>query len=172
MNDDLTTPSDDRRALAVRRCGGFSLIEVCLAVLVIGLGLLPVFSLLPSGLRSGEESTADTRCGLFAESVMNGLRGNAASITNWSDWTAQPVFLNKIAQNVLSSGGGRVPVQLNYSIVPIQFPDTGSEYLRYRLNVSVNAAGTPFARLEVCEGQYGAFSPQAIAYTEFVFRGF
>ena len=72
--------------------GGFSLVEVCLAVLVVGLGLLSVFALFPTGLAASEAATADTETGLFAEQVLFGIHSQAATMT-WTEWQkAKPDF--------------------------------------------------------------------------------
>ena len=74
----------DRRAPVSPRAGhaaGFSLIEVNLAILVIGLGLLVVFALFPAGLREGENALTDTHTALFAETLLNGIRAKADTAT-------------------------------------------------------------------------------------------
>jgi hypothetical protein len=143
---------------------GFSLIEVCLAVLVIGLGLIPIFGLFPGGLRSMEEATADTRCALFTEVVMNGMRANAASMTNIADWTTGS--FSNIAQGVVANSPLTTATP---GVFKVQFPEIGSDWLRYR--ISVNEV-TFSALVEVCDGEYGSFSPpHSSAYTEFYFQG-
>jgi Tfp pilus assembly protein PilV len=65
--------------------GGFSLVEVCLAVLVVGLGILSIFSLFPTGLAASESASADTETGLFAEEVLFGLQASASEVS-WEEW--------------------------------------------------------------------------------------
>jgi len=143
---------------------GFSLIEVCLAVLVIGFGLVAIFKLFPSGLRSMEDDTADTRCGLFTETVMAALRANVDTITNGTDWATPSVFTNLIVQDVFGAGADAVMGVVS----PTRFPN-GGDWLRYRLTVN---ASQHSALLEVCDGQYGVFDPpQSSASTEFYFQG-
>ena len=141
---------------------GFSLIEVCLAVLVVGLGLLGIFGLFPSGLRAMEEGTADTRCGLFGETVMSGLRANSAGITSWDDWTNSATFASLVVDGVLSNatliGDGAVH--------EVRFPSDG-DWLRYSLQLD---ASQHSASLSVSDGQWGPFYPSMI-YTEFYFQG-
>ena len=144
---------------------GFSLIEVCLAVLVIGFGLIPIFGIFPDGLRSMEEATDDTRCALFTETVMNGMRANASSITNWTVWTSGN-FSNDVVLGVLPSA----PLTTSTpGVLKVQFPAGGGDWLRYRISVdSVNYS----VLVEVCDGQYGTFNPpHSSAYTEFYFQG-
>lgn len=146
---------------------GFTLIEVSLAVLIIGLGLLSVFSLFPSGLRSAEEGAADTHAGLFGQTVMSGLHGNAATVTNWNDWCDDAFFDSAIRANVL--GAGR-PVQTG-AVTTVAFPASDpDQYLRYRLTLGFST-NRHYAFLEVCDGQYGGFDYPAKFYTEFIFQG-
>lgn len=67
------------------RKAGFSLVEVCLAVLVVGLGLLSIFSLFPTGLAASEAATGDTEMGLFAEQALFGFQARATEVT-WDEW--------------------------------------------------------------------------------------
>jgi prepilin-type N-terminal cleavage/methylation domain-containing protein len=140
---------------AVCHKAGFTLIEVCLAVLVIGIGLLSVFSLFPSGLRSVEDDKADTRCGLFAETVLNGMRGNAAAITNWDDWCDGVGTLADLKVNILVSGASMT----TGSVVAVDFP-AGGEYLRYKLTLNTENSNRYWAVLEVEDGQY----PSVLVY--------
>ena len=62
---------------------GFTLIEVNLAMLVVALGLLAIFSLFPAGLKSCEDATGDTVTGMFAMESLTAMRDHYS--TNWSD---------------------------------------------------------------------------------------
>lgn len=70
---------------------GFSLVEVCLAIAVVGIGLLGVFSLFPAGLSMNKKNTDATVSTMFAEDVLNGLHAIIdsepskwnASVTQW-----------------------------------------------------------------------------------------
>ena len=148
-----------------------------MAILVIGLGLLAVFSLFPSGLRMAEEGAADTHCGLFTETVMKGLQGNAAGITNWTTWTDPVAFKAALIAGVIPPSSAAA----TGAVTPLEFPDATvwaalapgdakKAWLRYQLDVdAVNHSAT----LQVWEGRYGSVlsSPQAKAYTEFFFKG-
>jgi len=136
---------------------GFTLIEVSFAVLVIGLGLLSVFALFPTGVRFSEDSIADTRAGLFAETVFNKMRSNADTLTTWDSWTS--TFSTKVMEGYSQSGP------------PIVFPDSSVDYLRYRLTLDSSNPTRYSATLSVCDGQYGPFTAQSTFYTEFTFKG-
>jgi type II secretory pathway pseudopilin PulG len=155
--------------------GGFSLVEVCLAILVVGLGLLSVFTLFPSGLRSAEDDTADTRAGLFMESALNGMRANAMTINNDLDWSA---FSDIVVKRVLTLNDNPVPIIADGQPHAVIFPDGGTDYLRYRLTLSTTAPMTAprgwSALLEVEDGRYpeNMISFPSICYTEFWFSGY
>lgn len=59
---------------------GFTLMEVALAVVVVGVGIMAVFSLIASGLDSSRKAIEETQASIFANNVFNGLR--AAALTN------------------------------------------------------------------------------------------
>ncbi len=68
------------------RRAGFTLMEINLALLIMAVGLLGIFSLFPVGLRQSNASTADTAQAAFATMVFNAMRANAQIVTNWNDW--------------------------------------------------------------------------------------
>lgn len=152
--------------------GGFSLVEVCLAILVVGLGLLSVFTLFPSGLRSAEDDTADTRAGLFMQSAMDGMRANAMSITNWSDWSEPEPFKQLVKDQVIVVNGASTPIEQGV-IRSIPFPDGSGDYLRYRLTLGTDDPARRWALLEVEDGRYpeNAISYPSVCYTEFWYSG-
>lgn len=153
---------------AVGQKSGFTLVEVALAVLVVGLGLLAIFGLFPSGLRSVESSTGDTRSGLFAEVAFNGMRGRAAEVTGWGNWTNPATIGDMIWQSLPG------PVNLvTGAVVAVQFPVGSGDYLRYRLDVTRNPAGYFTALLNVEDGQYpsGILPSPNTFYTEFSYLG-
>lgn len=143
---------------------GFTLIEVALAVLVLGVGLLAVFSLFPSGLRSAEEGAADTKCGLFAETILNGMHGNAATITNWSDWCNASTFRGDVLAGLMVTTSTVAQV--------ITFPAGGTEKNRYMLSLDTSNSNRYSATLQVVNGEYGLWSYPSVFYTEFVFSRF
>ena len=140
--------------------GGFTLVEVALATLAMGLGVLAVFSLLPSGLQMAEDDRGDTRCAQFAEVVMNGLRGNASGISDKATWNNSASFCTAVLAGLPVTTGG---------VQAVTFPANSDSYLRYTLNLS--AGDPPSATLAVEDGRYGAFSPIVTVYTEFLYQG-
>ena len=53
---------------------GFTLVEVALAILAVGLGLLAVFGVSQSALENAVENRDEARCNRFADAVFNTLR--------------------------------------------------------------------------------------------------
>ena len=72
-----------------RRRSGYSLVEVSLALLVIGIGLLAVFALFPEGLGAARRAVDDVETAAFAEFVFASLAFEAAD-TNESWGTFGP----------------------------------------------------------------------------------
>lgn len=69
--------------------GGFSLIEVALALLVISVGLVAAVGMLPGSIDNSKRASDDTQQALFADYVLNSLRAMAANtnifVERWSD---------------------------------------------------------------------------------------
>jgi len=151
--------------------GGFTLVEVSLAILVVGLGLLSLFSLFPSGLRSGEEAAADTRAGLFASVVLDGMRANAAAIKSWTDWNdgspsdVSSAIHAKLCSSLLSSGA----IVADGNLQPkLEFPSGSGQYVRYLLRLGRATTRSCSAYLRV----YGRTGDNySEFYTEFLFGG-
>jgi type II secretory pathway pseudopilin PulG len=85
----------------------FTLIEIALAILLIALGILAMFSLLGAGLDTSNKASADAQAAIFADSVFNSLRAESQraaekgiAVTNaWVDfWDS------------FTSGGTNIPI--------------------------------------------------------------
>jgi len=73
---------------------GFTLMEVAIAVLVVGVGVLALFALISSGMDASARAIADTHAAMLASGIFNGLRAMAATNAqaaaqnnNYSTWT-------------------------------------------------------------------------------------
>jgi len=66
---------------------GFTLVEVALAMLVVAIGVLAVFSLLSSGMKASARALADTHAAMFADNVFSGLRARALVAGDERKWT-------------------------------------------------------------------------------------
>ncbi|MBR1836868.1 MAG: hypothetical protein IJ783_06230 [Kiritimatiellae bacterium] len=69
-----------------RRRAAFSLIEVCLALVVVGGGLVAVFSLFPIGLRQGAQSRGDLSQASFASALLETISARARQIDDLATW--------------------------------------------------------------------------------------
>jgi prepilin-type N-terminal cleavage/methylation domain-containing protein len=151
---------------------GFTLVEVVLAILVVALGVLSVFTLFPTGLRASEDTVADTRAGMFAEAVFGQMRGGAEELVLWSDWSTPATFLDKTLK--VRDVSVDIPLVADGNIKgndgSVDFPKGSGQKIRYRLTITPDGVRYPM-KLEVCDGQYGAFQFQSIFYTEFVYKG-
>jgi len=148
--------------------GGFTLIEVSLAVLVVGIGLLSVFSLFPSGLRSGEDAAADTRAGMFATVILEGMRANAAGVNVWADWANDALMVGSGSKlNTSLNGAGSIVADGTQQPF-IEFPAGSGRFLRYSLAINRAGARGISADLKVWERNGFAYSE---FYTEFTYGG-
>jgi hypothetical protein len=152
---------------------GFTLVEVALAVLAVGLGLVTVFGLFPAGLQNASDDAADTRAGLFAGAVFSGMRGASIAVTNVSTWDTKDTDF--IGSSMEVEGA---TVTFNGASHSVKFPNAAADepdnYLRYIISIEVAKAGTPktySATLAMCDGRYGAFTTQNVFYTEFYYTG-
>lgn len=145
--------------------GGFTLIEVSLAVLVIGIGMVTLMGLFPSGMRAGEEAAADTRAGLFASVVLEGMRANAAKISNWGEWNDIDIVNAKLCNGLLDPG----TIVADGSQQPkLEFPGGSGKYVRYSLAIDRPTTRSCSAYLKVWERTGKDYSE---FYTEFLYGG-
>ncbi len=66
-----------RKLQCHRRVSGFSLIEVNMAVFVMGFGVLALMALFPAGLREGMQNRADLKQTMFAQYALALAQGHA-----------------------------------------------------------------------------------------------
>ena len=83
----------------------FSLIEVNVAILVVGGGMLSLFTLFPAGLRMSTAALSDTRQALFADNFFAYFDDGVRQITSRADWQNPDTFWRR-ARNGLEDGFG------------------------------------------------------------------
>lgn len=83
-------PTDNR--------GGFSLVEVALALVIAAGGLLAIFGVFPVALRQSAMSTADTVEAAFGTSALESLAGNIARIDDIAVWNDPTEFWKKAVE--------------------------------------------------------------------------
>lgn len=79
-----TLPGGSKRA--------FSLMEVSVALLVVGVGFSALLQLLPFGLRESKTAVDDSAQAVFAQMVFSTVRSRAMRITSWSEWKRESNF--------------------------------------------------------------------------------
>ena len=172
----------DRRSAVSK--SGFSLIEVNMAVLIIGVGLLVVFGLFPAGLREGENGISDTQCALFAEAVLEGLRSEACHNESlvWTGWENIEDFKTNFIVHVDNAGDSGVYIGDTNGEVSeaIEFPEGANPktYITYMMSVHGEDGGlTRSVSLWVYRGQYvtkhvASFRDIAeLYYTKYIYLG-
>ena len=75
---------------------GFSLVEVCIALLVLSIGVFSLFAIFPAGLKESESGVADTHEAMFADRILSAFEGKALNMTNWNDWTDMAFFKDQL----------------------------------------------------------------------------
>lgn len=70
---------------------GFTMIEVTLALLVVAVGVLGAFSLIPAGLQTNRKAIDETRAAMFAEMFFDSIRMQAQSpAVSWAQVARAP----------------------------------------------------------------------------------
>jgi prepilin-type N-terminal cleavage/methylation domain-containing protein len=150
-----------RRARGFR--GGFSLVEVALALLVVGVGLLAVFGLFPTGMDANRRAVQETQMALFADYVMDGFRALASAVP-WSEVAEDNgAFYLEVPAPDMWSGGGALRVMPGEGMkslvyTPVAKPDIEEISLRYEVRIGLVDQGNPlvkFIRVRVWPGAYG-----------------
>lgn len=148
---------------------GFSLVEITLALLVVGIGMLAILSMFPSGLDQNARSISDTHAAMFAEEVFSALRVQAE--TNWdgigqvdipiaaqSKWDS-PVSLDIKLNNTIYTNIYRYPFPGNTNLIDHAF--------RYRITLTNTVPMIKAATVRFWPGEYGTASNPAMFYAEF-----
>lgn len=85
MGEDMTNRRTNRAPRA-RREGGFSLVEVALALMVAAGGMVAVFALFPASMRQTVAARVDMKGALFASTVLETIAGNVRQIDDVAVW--------------------------------------------------------------------------------------
>lgn len=120
---------------------GFSLIEINLAIFLVAMGMLTLFSLFPAGLKQVETAHESTQEALFADYVLSTLRADAMTLT-----AAEWVVIDPSTFPDFEFG----------SITLEQFPVGSGLYMRYFLRISRINTHVWSATLWCRSGQYGS----------------
>jgi prepilin-type N-terminal cleavage/methylation domain-containing protein len=172
--------TDDSTKMVQKRTRehGFTLVEVTLAILIVGIGLLSVYGLFPSSLRMSKNAIDDTEASFFAEEVFNGLHARIDyDPTAWAD--PSKVVLEAIVYSMWDDtivNGLEVKSTGADEFKTLVYYQWGKQIIersiQYNLVFGPLAGSTSigYARLRVRMGQYGTNITDTF-YTEFYDRG-
>ena len=155
----------DKQRKTGSRKSGFTLVEIALALLIVSVGLLSVFSLFPAGMTSNRKAIDETHAAFFADDVLNGLKAQvAAGLEEWDDIDRIRIPFQE-AQWVLADDE-RNTVQYES---PVEGDEDGGVRIEYRLRVGYRGPdrASAYARLEVWPGRLWADEDPIRFYTEF-----
>ena len=144
---------------------GFTLIEVALALLVIGVGIVGVFGLFPAGLEASRRTVNETQAAIFAEEVFGGFRA-AAGVVPWASFDDIKV---PIACSNLWASTPRVGKTSDRTPIVWRHPsDTNlvERALRYTLSVGKVSDVVKTLTLKVYPGEFGGTDEEYVFYTE------
>ncbi len=159
-----------------RENSGFTLVEIALAIMVISMGMLAVFSLFPAGMHANKHAIDDTYAAMFAEEVFYGYRAQASvnswdSIANLTVPSRSPEKWAYTAQQIVRPNRGMQTVQYR----PAALGGEAIDYaLRYDLVVQPHPANTDnraYAILTIWPGEVGPTNNPIRFYTEFFNTG-
>ena len=157
-------------SVAIRRARGFSLVEVSLALLVVSVGVLGAFALIPASLSTNRIGIEETQSAMFAETVFNALRAQTcAGLWNhivdrrlnldYPGTTGRPMYSS--AQVIRS-----FPPQVLPLVVKAESDSNIADLaLRYRMAITETVPGkVKRVMLEVWPGEYANIGSNTNAY--------
>lgn len=166
--------------------GGFSLIEVNLAIMLVALGLLGLFGLFPAGLREGEAGLVETHAAVFADYVLSGVRAKAGDISSWEEWCDIAQFRSAVRFNAGLDKMSLLTASPNTIQGPFLFPPDSNPddgmYIKCVIDVAGDNGDTPGSAIRrvnlwVWSGEFGP-SDMAVFkrmsqwyYTQVVYMG-
>jgi prepilin-type N-terminal cleavage/methylation domain-containing protein len=157
---------------------GFSLVEVALALLVVAVGLMGVFSLFPVGIESNRKAIQETQISLFAEYVLNGFRYESEQLA-WAEVSDGPGFsISELASKYVWQSPPMIVAGPGVKVASYRAlgnPDIEEMAFRYELRVYPVAGANDVKAmvLNIWPGQYGPLINTNTFYTEiYNYRGF
>lgn len=147
---------------------GFSLVEVCIALLVLSVGVFSLFAIFPAGLKESESGVADTHEAMFADRILSAFEGKASNMTNWNDWTDMDVFKDRLIETL------DVP-QFKFDQETLTcFPQGGATNIRYK--AAIHELNPDHSRkkvlIQVKYGKYGQLVNGSVYSCDLIYLGF
>lgn len=151
---------------------GFSLVEVSLALLVVSVGVLGAFALIPAGLSTNRIAIEETQSAMFAETVFNGLRAQArmgpwSSIPSaagqlpfaWPGTVDRPVYSSTIAVKV------NQPIPLAVVLKSAANPNIQDLGLKYKIAIKETLPNrVKRVQLEIWPGEFADTTTNAYLF--------
>ena len=84
----------------------FTLIEVCLVMMIFGVAVTALMALFPFSLRQGNLAASDMVVTTFGDMILNDIQANA-SLQPWNTWSAENAFAAAVMRGVrIDTGEG------------------------------------------------------------------
>ncbi len=151
---------------------GFSLMEVNLSIFLVAAGLLVLFSLYPLGLQESEKAMSDSQEAMFADFVLNTIKGTSMSISNWTEWTVMEITKH-LGEDGISFSSSRYDPPKKLDSFPFVTGTEPMKPLKYQLLVEDYPSGSNGERkrvtLTVKGGKYGSLDEDAKCYVTDVY---
>lgn len=155
---------------------GFSLVETNLAILLVGVGLLALFSLFPLALQQSDLAVRDTQQAMFADCVLSAIEGSASDIEEWADWSSPTEWLSMLEEGITNIFDQRVITEDSFVAGKpnLNFPAGSPHYVTYTVSngpVPNRRGKVRRTRLQVASGRNQDVSLGRTYYTESMFLG-
>ena len=90
---------------------GFTLIEVCLVMLIFGIAVSSLMALFPVSLRQGNMAVSDSVVTTFGDAVLNAIAGRASSMQGeddyWKFWKDENKFPTEVTKDIFIDTEGK-----------------------------------------------------------------
>ncbi len=169
--------NDTESARSAVRRGGFSLVEVALALLVAAVGMMSILTLFPLGMDASKKAIDEGQAALFAEEIFNGFRAKLA-MTN-TPWAGADSLTIGVPAPDMWNNGHEILFEANSSgtnVYEYRYETDMKDYaVRYVMTVEdhPDVSGIKFFRLTIANGEYGSsLSSGLVFYTEMYDTGY
>ena len=110
---------------------GFTLMEVCLVMLVFAIAISTILAFFPVALRQGNSAVTDSVVTSFADYVLNSLQANAAKM-EWDDWGGD--FEKNITKDIMVDGNTKLEYLTQQTVEDYLGVDDST--IKYKLDFS------------------------------------
>lgn len=154
---------------------GFTLMEVNVALLLLAIGLLGLLSLFPVGLRQSSQASSDTAQAAFASGVLNAIRANASTVTDWSAWSNTATFPAKVLAGVsvpVGVSGSHAIVLTSNTVDHIDDYLVPTHYIGYTLSIDPGSVPSIWkATMQVTDRKFMSVNNSPVYSTAMYFMG-